>query len=232
MFCMRTRLLTATAVARSVTAISVFAQNILELNAITTAGAHYFRGRVQTAGIHTSTSYDVFVDHENEITSANGVTYNADKNASKCCINDISSHAQVGYCINATASFAESTSDKIKHSNLTVKISSGKEVDYTASLSNIGAVENYTVPPKILLKKTASYLSSIDNILEITSFATGYDLNKTGTSYIKLCIVKSLTRNPVFISISYIKTSYKVSQNDESFQDHRTKTDLKAGIAC
>ena len=235
MLCMKTKLLTAVAVACSATAVPAFAQSVIELGAVTTVGASSAHDKVVTERIHKPTTYGMFVDHGNKMTAPSGVIYSfgADFNRGKVDglkYSNIGIYGQVGYRVSVADNVSVDALGGLGHSKFIFKTNIGDGIYKTPSVkAGIGA--NYFASQDTSLRAEAGYAYNFDGTLNDKSLNKNYDLKGAGNPYVELSILNTSTGLPIFASIYHTKSTYKFDYKESTAKDSQSITGLKIGLA-
>lgn len=235
MLCMKTKLLTAIAVAYSATAVPAFAQNITDLGSVTTVGASSAHDKVVTAKTHKPTMYGVFVGHGNKMTAPFGVIYSfgADFNRGKVDAlkySNIGIQGQVGYRVSVADNVSVDALGGLEYGKFTVKTKDGKG-EYKTPNVKAGIGANYFASQNTSLRAEVGYAYNFEGTLKDKSVGEDYDLKGAGNPYIELSVLNTSTGVPVFASVYHTKTTYKFDYSDSTIKDSQTETGLKIGLA-
>ena len=232
---MKTKLLTAVAVACSTTALPAFAQNVTDLGAVTTVGASVAHDKVQTFKSHTPTIYGVFVGHSNKMTATSGVIYDfgADLNHGKVDglkYKNMKVYGQAGYRMSIADGFSVDTLGGLEYSNFEIKTPSGKGVYKTPSVK-LGVGANYFASSETSLRAEMGYAHNFEGTLKDKSTKNDYDLKGSGNPYVELSVLNTSTGLPIFASIYHTKATYKFDYKESTTKNSQSITGLKVGLA-
>lgn len=233
---MKTKIMVAMmTVAGAVSTSSAFAQNITDLGSVTTAGVSGSHDKVQTVKNHTPTTYGIFVDHGNKMTSTSGVIYDfgADFTHGKTDgnkYNDFGVQGQVGYRVSVADDVSVDALGGLEYGKFTIKTKDGDGVYKTPSVkAGVGA--NYFASQNTSLRAEVGYSYNFEGTLKDKSVGEDYDLKGAGNPYVELSVLNNSTGVPIFASVYHTKTTYKFDYSESTFKDSQSVTGLKVGVA-
>lgn len=233
---MKTKIMVAMmTVAGAVSTSSAFAQNITDLGSVTTAGVSGSHDKVQTVKNHTPTTYGIFVDHGNKMTSTSGVIYDfgADFTHGKTDgnkYNDFGVQGQFGYRVSVADDVSVDALGGLEYGKFTIKTKDGDGVYKTPSVkAGVGA--NYFASQNTSLRAEVGYSYNFEGTLKDKSVGEDYDLKGAGNPYVELSVLNNSTGVPIFASVYHTKTTYKFDYSESTFKDSQSVTGLKVGVA-
>ena len=234
---MKTKLLTAVAVACSTTALPAFAQNITDLGAVTTVGASSARDKVVTERIHKPTTHGLFVDHGNKMTAPSGVIYSfgAGINRGKEGVlkySNVGIQGQAGYRMSVAKSLSVDALGGLEYNKFTISSDDG-DLKFKHPTLKAGVGANYFASQDTSLRAEFGYAYNFKGHTKDQSVTpnSSTDLKNTVNPYVELSVLNTSIGLPVFASIYHTKTTYKFDMNDEQVQVSQTETGLKVGLA-